>query len=70
VHTRLLDDARTELGIRGPLVSERLTAGEFAGELLIDHRLLCGYTPTNNPNKFYGRAEAEALVKGEPHYKG
>jgi hypothetical protein len=70
VHTRLLDDARTELGIVGALSSERLTSDEFSGELLIDGRLLAGYCPTNNPNKFYGRAEAEALVKGEPHNLG
>ena len=68
VHTRLLDDARTELGIRGPLVSERLTSGEFAGELLIDGRLLTGYTPSDDPHKFYGRAAAEKLVNGEPQF--
>jgi hypothetical protein len=51
-------------------VSERLTSGEFAGELLIDGRLLTGYTPSDDPHKFYGRAAAKKLVNGEPHNLG
>jgi hypothetical protein len=66
VHTELLNDARVDLGIVGPIFSERLTSGEFSGELLIYGRLLCGFAANTNPNTFYSRAQAEVLGGREP----
>jgi hypothetical protein len=63
VHPQLLSDVARELGIVGPIFSERLPSGR----LLIWNRFYEGYVHSFNLNHFYHRKEAEALVGCDPH---